>query len=235
MLTNYQGGPRWGGGGFLHHFEFKAFRREFEWYVLNTVFSCKGTFQSVFMALPPEVALQGFVTSTIWQEICSRQDQPIFLLLCTHTCSRGHFAHGHLFCDVPFKCWEIQTHARFCLLLLYIHGAAQRVDNCEEQLDFFHKSDGWTENKNWSLSSKRKLSARRKRKKVGLDHQRDTMSTTKDQKRHWQETWRRGYTVTPPFFHSTQSTYLNFCIQDDLPWSTTLDLDKTRVILFWLN
>jgi len=24
--------------------------------------------------------------------------------LVNHTCSRGHFAHGHLFRDVPFKC-----------------------------------------------------------------------------------------------------------------------------------
>jgi len=38
-----------------------------------------------------------------------------------HTCSRGHFAHGLLFRDVPFKCWEIQIHARFRLLLPASH------------------------------------------------------------------------------------------------------------------
>jgi len=39
---------------------------------MNSVFSWKGTIQSVFMVLPPPgVARQGFVTSTIWQEICS--------------------------------------------------------------------------------------------------------------------------------------------------------------------
>jgi len=66
----------------LHHFEFEAFGREFEWYVINTVFSWKGTTQLVFMdSLPPAVARQGFVTSTIWQEICSRQDQPILTLV----------------------------------------------------------------------------------------------------------------------------------------------------------
>jgi len=41
--------------------------------------------------------------------------------LVNHTCSRGHFAHGHLFRDVPFKCWEIQIHARFRLLLPEAH------------------------------------------------------------------------------------------------------------------
>jgi len=41
--------------------------------------------------------------------------------LVNHTCSRGHFAHGHLFRDVPFKCWEIQIHARFRLLLPAAH------------------------------------------------------------------------------------------------------------------
>jgi len=52
MLTNDEGGPRWGGGGILHHFEFKTFYREFEWYVMNSVFSWKGTIESVFMVLP---------------------------------------------------------------------------------------------------------------------------------------------------------------------------------------
>jgi len=28
-----------------------------------------------------------------------------------------------------------------------MHGAAQRVDNREQHLHFFHESDGWTENK----------------------------------------------------------------------------------------
>jgi len=37
--------------------------------------------------------------------------------LVAHTCSRGQFAHGHLFRDVPFKCWEVQIYARFRLLL----------------------------------------------------------------------------------------------------------------------
>jgi len=37
----------------LDDFESEAFRREFEWYIVNTVFSWKETFQSVFMALPP--------------------------------------------------------------------------------------------------------------------------------------------------------------------------------------
>ena len=41
--------------------------------------------------------------------------------LVNHTYSRGHFAHGHLFRDVPFKCWEIQIHARFRLLLPAAH------------------------------------------------------------------------------------------------------------------
>jgi len=41
--------------------------------------------------------------------------------LVNHTCSRGHFAHGDLFRDVPFKCWEIQIHARFRLLLPEAH------------------------------------------------------------------------------------------------------------------
>jgi len=82
MLTNDEGGLWWGGGGILHHFEFKAFCREFEWCVMNSVFSWKGTIQIGFMVLPPPgLARQGFVTSTIWQEICSRKDWPIFLLL----------------------------------------------------------------------------------------------------------------------------------------------------------
>ena len=60
MLPNDEGGPRWGGGGILHHFESEAFRREFKWYVMNSVFSWKGTIQSVFMCLPPPgVARQG--------------------------------------------------------------------------------------------------------------------------------------------------------------------------------
>ena len=68
----------------MHHFEFKAFCRKFEWYVMNSVFSWKGTIQSVFMVLPPPgVARQGFVTSTIWQEICSWKDRPIFPLVKT--------------------------------------------------------------------------------------------------------------------------------------------------------
>ena len=54
---------------------------------MNSVFSWKGTIQSVFMVLPsPGVARQGFVTSTIWQEICSRKDRPIFLLVCRRVC-----------------------------------------------------------------------------------------------------------------------------------------------------
>jgi len=65
----------------LHHFEFKAFRREFEWYVMISVFSWKRTFESVLPPPPPGVDHQGFVTSTIWQEFCSRKDQPMFLLL----------------------------------------------------------------------------------------------------------------------------------------------------------
>jgi len=49
---------------------------------MNSVFSWKETIQSVFMVLPPPgVARQGFVTSTMWQEICSRKDRPIFPLL----------------------------------------------------------------------------------------------------------------------------------------------------------
>jgi len=36
---------------------------------------------------------------------------------------------------------------------------------------FFYESDALTENKSWSRSSKRKLSARMKRKKLGIDHQ----------------------------------------------------------------
>ena len=68
----------------MHQFEFKAFGPEFEWYVMNSVFSWKGTIQSVFMVLPPPgVARQGFLTSTIWQENCSRKNRPIFPL-----CSR---------------------------------------------------------------------------------------------------------------------------------------------------
>jgi len=72
MLTNDEGGPRWGGGGILHHFEFKTFYREFEWYVMNSVFSWKGTIESVFMVLPfPEVARQGFVTIDPFKSIFS--------------------------------------------------------------------------------------------------------------------------------------------------------------------
>jgi len=41
--------------------------------------------------------------------------------LVNHTCSRGHFAHGHLCRDVPFKCWEIQIHAKIRLLLPAAH------------------------------------------------------------------------------------------------------------------
>ena len=49
---------------------------------MNSVFSWKGTIQSVFKVLhPPGVARQGFVTSTIWQEICSRKDRPIIPLV----------------------------------------------------------------------------------------------------------------------------------------------------------
>ena len=51
-----------------------------------------------------------------------------------------------------------------------MHGAAQRVDNCEQQLDFFTKA--MVRPRTRSQSSKRKLSARRKRKKLGIDHQR---------------------------------------------------------------
>jgi len=66
----------------LHQFEFKAFGPEFKWYVMNSVFSWKGTIQSVFILLPPPgVAHQGFVTSTIWQKNCFRKNVPIFRLV----------------------------------------------------------------------------------------------------------------------------------------------------------
>jgi len=83
----------------LHHFEFKAFCPEFEWYVMNSVFSWKGTIQSVFMVLPPPgVARQGFVTSTIWQEICSRKDRPIFSLLSNEAIPKMNFlVSGRIF------------------------------------------------------------------------------------------------------------------------------------------
>jgi len=51
---------------------------EFEWYAMNFVFSWK---QPLNRCSWPGLARQGFVTSTIWQEICSWKDQPIFPLL----------------------------------------------------------------------------------------------------------------------------------------------------------
>jgi len=53
------------------------------WMVRNELCVCVIEMNlSISMASPPPgVARQGFVTSTIWQKICSRKDQPIFLLL----------------------------------------------------------------------------------------------------------------------------------------------------------
>ena len=86
----------------LDDFESEAFRREFEWYIVNTVFSWKGTIQLVFMVLPPPgVARQGFVTSTIWHQICSRQDQTMFQSCAGTLPYQGTIQKGTLRYKVP--------------------------------------------------------------------------------------------------------------------------------------
>ena len=80
----------------LASFRIQSIFREFEWYVMNSVFLWKRTFESVFMAA---VARQGFVTSTIWHEICSWKHQPIFPLVTSHLslltkkCDASHLSH----------------------------------------------------------------------------------------------------------------------------------------------
>ena len=51
-----------------------------------------------------------------------------------------------------------------------MHGAAQRVDICEQQLEFLKKA--MVRPRTRARSSKRKLSAQRKRLKLGIDHKR---------------------------------------------------------------
>jgi len=100
----------------------------------------------------------------------------------------------------------------------YMHGAAQRVDNREQELDFFTKAMvGSGTRADHGHSRENQAHGGKGRIRVYITDVVNTTSVSKDQQS--QETRRRGHNVSPSItvFHAAGRGYLKFLGQDHGP------------------